>query len=63
MVLVVWAVVMMLLILLLAAVVATYVAFPRRGAEVPVLPWLGGALRRAVGALPTLHNQRPQRSR
>ncbi|HET6560565.1 MAG TPA: hypothetical protein VFG72_01710 [Marmoricola sp.] len=51
-----WVVLTMLSILVLAGVVATYVAFPRRGAATPAVPWLGGALDRAVEALPTLHN-------
>jgi hypothetical protein len=58
----VWALMMMLVVLLLAALVAVYVAFPRRGAEVPAAPWVGDALRRGVAALPTLDNQRPRRS-
>jgi hypothetical protein len=48
----------MFVILLLAATVVVYVAFPRRGEEVPNVPWVGDALRRGVEALPTLDNQR-----
>jgi hypothetical protein len=48
----------MVAILGLAALVAAYVAFPRRGADVPAVPWVGDALQRGVGALPTLDNQR-----
>lgn len=44
----------MLLILALAGLVATYVAYPRRGEEVPAVPWVGQALQRGVDALPTL---------
>ncbi len=51
-----WVVLTMLTILVLAVAVATYVAFPRRGAATPALPWVGEALHRAVEALPTLHN-------
>lgn len=58
----VWALVVMLVVLLLSALVAVYVAFPRRGADVPAAPWVGEALRRGVDALPTLDNRRPQRS-
>ncbi len=53
----------MTVILVLAALVAAYVAFPRRGVEVPALPWVGDALTRTVEALPTLHNQRAHESR
>lgn len=58
-----WVFVTMLAILALAGLVATYVAFPRRGAGTPAVPWLGGALQRCVEALPTLHNQRPSQFR
>ena len=51
-----WVVLTMLAILVLAGAVATYVAFPRRGASTPAVPWVGSALTRAVDALPTLHN-------
>ena len=51
-----WVVLTMLTILVLAGAVATYVAFPRRGAATPAIPWVGDALDRAVEALPTLHN-------
>jgi hypothetical protein len=53
---VLWVILTMLTILVLAGAVATYVAFPRRGAVTPALPWVGDALDRAVEALPTLHN-------
>jgi hypothetical protein len=55
---VLWIVLSMLLILVVAALVAAYVAYPRRGEEVPAVPWVGDALQRSVEALPTLHNQR-----
>ena len=51
-----WVALTMLTILVLAGVVATYVAFPRRGAATPAVPWVGDALDRAVEVLPTLHN-------
>ncbi len=44
----------MLLILSVAGLVAVYLIYPRRGLEVPKVPWLGHALSRAVAALPTL---------
>jgi hypothetical protein len=53
---VLWVALTMLTILVLAGAVATYVAFPRRGAATPAVPWIGDALDRAVDALPTLHN-------
>lgn len=43
-----------LLSLLVAGVVVLYVAYPRRGEQVPGVPWLGDALGRAVDAAPTL---------
>lgn len=43
----------MLSILVLAAGVVVYVAFPHRGEPMPVTPWLGQALGRAVESLPT----------
>ena len=51
-----WVVLSMLTILALAGAVATYVAFPRRGAATPAVPWVGGILSRTVEALPTLGN-------
>ncbi|HEX6246596.1 MAG TPA: hypothetical protein VFZ64_01880 [Nocardioidaceae bacterium] len=48
----------MLAIVLLAGLVVLYVAFPHRGEDVPHTPWLGQAMRRGVGMLPTLDNQR-----
>jgi hypothetical protein len=46
------------LILALAAAIVVYVAFPRRGRDVPHVPWVGKAMRQGVKALPTLDNQR-----
>jgi hypothetical protein len=48
----------MLVILAIAGVIVVYVAFARRGEEVPHTPWLGNVLRRTVQSLPTLDNQR-----
>lgn len=42
--------------LLIAAAVAVYVAYPRRGEDVPHAPWLGDAMKRGVDALPTIDN-------
>jgi hypothetical protein len=53
---VLWVALTMSVILVLAAAVATYVAFPRRGAALPAVPWVADALDRAVDSLPTLHN-------
>ena len=58
-----WILTAMVAILVLAGLVATYVAFPRRGADTPAVPWVGDVLQRGVAALPTLHNQRPHRLR
>jgi hypothetical protein len=49
-------VLMMVLGLLVAAAVAAYVAYPHRGAQMPVAPQLGDAMRRGVDALPTLED-------
>lgn len=58
-----WILLTMSAILAVAALVAVYVAFPRRGAELPALPWVGDALQRGVDALPTLDNRRPSQLR
>jgi hypothetical protein len=55
---VIWVFLTMLVIIGLALLVAAYVAFPRRGADVPAVPWVGSALERGVGALPTLRDER-----
>ena len=44
----------MTLCLLAAAAVAAYVAFPRRGKDLPLAPKAGEALARLVDALPTV---------
>jgi hypothetical protein len=49
-----WMFLAMLLILSVAGVVVAYVAFPHRGEDLPVAPWLGDAMKRGVDALPTL---------
>lgn len=47
-------IVFMGVILFVAIGVATYVAFPHRGEELPAAPWLGDAMRKGVDALPVL---------
>jgi hypothetical protein len=42
----------------LAAAIVLYVAFPRRGQDVPHASWVGDAMKQGVKALPTLDNQR-----
>lgn len=46
----------MFVILLLAGVVVAYMVFPRRGLDVPRVPWASPLLDRSIRALPTLHN-------
>ena len=41
----------MLAILVIAGAVVVYVAYPHRGEEVPVAPWLGEVMRRGRGAV------------
>jgi len=47
----------MMAILVVAAAVVVYVAYPHRGEDVPVAPWVGEAMKRGVDALPTLEDQ------
>ncbi|MCK9825694.1 hypothetical protein NOCD_19585 [Nocardioides cavernae] len=47
---------MMTLGVLVAAAVGVYVAYPHRGAKMPVAPQLGTAMRKGVDALPTLED-------
>ncbi len=42
--------------LLVAGAVVAYVAYPHRGAEMPVVPQLGNAMRKGVDSLPTLED-------
>ncbi|WP_243057258.1 hypothetical protein [Nocardioides sp. SR21] len=44
----------MVLILLLAGAVTAYVAYPHRGEELPVAPWIGEAMERAADAAPVI---------
>ena len=39
-----------------AGAVAVYVAYPRRGQQVPHAPWLGELMKRGVASLPTIDN-------
>ncbi len=43
----------MVLILVVAAAVVAYVAFPHRGQQMPVMPWLGDAMHKTVESMPT----------
>ena len=54
-------VVVLLLALLLAAAVMLYAAFPYRGADTPLSPRLGQAMRRGVESLPTLDLEQQDR--
>lgn len=47
--------------LVVAGGVVLYVAYPHRGEDVPVAPWVGEALRRGVEAMPTLEDQHTRR--
>ena len=47
-------VLVMLLVLAAAAAVVLYVAYPHRGADLPVVPQLGDAMRKGVDSLPTI---------
>lgn len=51
----------MLAIVVLAALVVLYVAYPHRGEEMPVVPWVGETLRKGVHAMPTLGEQHGDR--
>ncbi len=54
-------VVVLLLALVLAAAVMLYAAYPYRGAETPISPKVGHALRRGVDSLPTLDLEQQDR--
>ncbi len=43
--------------LAVSAAVALYVAFPHRGRSMPVAPWLGRAMGRAVDAAPVIEDE------
>ena len=46
--------IVMIGILVLAGLVVLYVAFPHRGEDVPMVPWVGDAMTKGVAALPTI---------
>ncbi len=54
-------VVVLLLALVLAAAVMLYAAFPYRGADTPLAPSLGRAMRWGVDSLPTLDRDEQDR--
>jgi hypothetical protein len=54
---VLWMLLILFVSLGLAGTVVVYVAYPRRGEEVPHAPWLGDVLKRGVASLPTIDNQ------
>lgn len=45
----------MFVILLVAALVVLYVAYPHRGVKMPVLPWVGRAMRKSADKVTVLH--------
>ena len=47
-------VISMVVIVAVAGLVVAFTAFPHRGEEMPGVPWLGEAMDRASGAVPTL---------
>ncbi len=50
-------VIVIVLALVLSAAVLLYAAYPYRGAETPLTPRLGDAMRRGVDSLPTLDRE------
>lgn len=55
-------VLLMLGILLLAVLVVVYAAFPHRGEDIPGAAWLGDAMSRAAGAVPTVEEEEGEHS-
>ena len=49
--------IVMLAIVALAGLIMAFAAFPHRGQDMPVVPWLGGAMRSAADAMPTLDSE------
>ena len=41
-------------ILVLAGLIVLYVAFPHRGEDVPIAPWVGDAMTKGVAVVPTI---------
>ena len=56
-------VITMLVIVVVAGLVVAFVAFPHRGEEMPGAPWLGEAMDRASGAVPTIDPEQDERAR
>lgn len=52
---------MLLVCFALAGCVAVYVGYTRRGEDVPHVPWLGDAIKRAIESLPTVDNELTRR--
>lgn len=46
-----------LLSLAISAVVVLYVAYPHRGEALPLAPWLGDAMAKAVDAAPVIEDE------
>lgn len=46
-----------LLSLVVSAVVVLYVAYPHRGEDLPLAPWLGDAMAKAVDAAPVIDDE------
>jgi hypothetical protein len=44
----------LLVTLLVSGLVVVYVAYPHRGLKVPVVPWLGDLLSRAIDSAPVI---------
>lgn len=49
-----WMLLLLFVALVVAGFVVLYVAYPHRGAEMPVVPSLGEAMKRTSDAIPTL---------
>ena len=47
-------VISMVVIVAVAGLVVAFTAFPHRGEDMPGVPWLGEAMDRASGVIPTL---------
>ena len=54
-------VVVLLVALVLASAVIVYAAYPYRGAQTPLSPRVGEAMRRGVDSLPTLDREQQER--
>ncbi len=56
-------VISMVVIVAVAGLVVAFTAFPHRGEDMPGVPWLGEAMDRASGALPTLDREEAEETR